>query len=308
MRVLTQLIIIIILISNFSYLFAQQCSVISDKKTKEGIAYSSIIIIQKSAGIITDEKGKFCLEISKNLSDSVLISALGYENQKITFNQFVKSDTIYLNEKRVILNEVIVKKARLKTKRLGPFHKKLLLVSYSFNQNSKNILVSKINNDELLNGFISTIHYRLAPHKSDFAKKYRLRCRIFQNGKNDNPTEDILSKNVIIDINPTDKFVNVNVDSLNIPFKEKSLWVGVQTIGYIDNLNNYVALSEFQIGKAIFDKNNPNKDKVEKYQMLSPYYMMTDKGEGKISSFGNGKWANSPSSMNVPLFGITITY
>ena len=110
MKVLTQLTIIITLISNSSYLFAQQCGVISDKKTKESIAYSSISFIKKSMGVITDEKGIFCLEIPKNLSDSVQISALGYENQKITFSQFMESDTIYLNEKRVVLEEVIVKK------------------------------------------------------------------------------------------------------------------------------------------------------------------------------------------------------
>lgn len=306
MKVLAQLTIIVLFLSNYSYLFAQKCGIISDKKTKEGIAYSSVIIIQKSNGIITDEKGKFCLEIQKNLLDSILISALGYEIQKMTLRQFEQSDTIYLTEKRVILDEVIVKKTRLKTKRLGPFHRKPLFVNYSFNQNSKNILVVKINNDEHLNGFISTLHYRLAPHKSDFAKKYRLRCRIFQNGENDNPTEDILSKNVTIDIYPTDKYINVNIDSLSIPFKENCLWIGIQTIGYIDNQNNYIVLSEFQIGKLFISKTNPKK--VEKYQMLSPYYMMTDKGEGRISSFGNGKWSNNLSSMNVPLFGITVAY
>lgn len=306
MKVLAQSIITLSISLITTHLFAQECGVISDKKTKEGIAYSSIIIVNKFNGIITDEKGKFCINIQKTVSDSVIISALGYENQKMTVNQFVKSDTIYLNEKRVILDEVIVRKNKLKTKLLGPFHKKFMFVTHSFNQNSKNILVAKIDNDEHLNGFIQTLHYRLAPHKSDFAKKYRLRCRIFKNGENNNPTEDILSKNVTIDIDPTDKFISVNIDSLNIPFKEKSLWIGIQAIGYIDNKNKYVALSEFQMGKVFFSNTNPKK--IEKYQMLSPYYMMTDKGEGRISSFSDNKWSNHPSSMNVPLFGITTAY
>ncbi len=306
MKVCSQLTIILSILLITTHLFAQQCGVISDKKTKEGIAYSSIIIINKSNGLITDEKGKYCLDIQKNAVDSILISALGYENQRMTFSQFAKLDTIYLKEKRVVLNEVVVKKNKLKTKRLGPFHKKLMIVTYAFNQNSKNILVTKIDNEEQLNGTISTLHYRLSPHKSDIAKKYRLRCRIFKNGENDNPTIDILNKNVTIDIDPTDKFVEVNIDSLYVPFKETSIWIGIQTIGYIDNQNNYVALSDYQMGKTVFSKSNPNK--IVKRENISPFYMMTDKGEGRITSFYNNKWSKSGSSMSVPLFGITVAY
>jgi hypothetical protein len=306
MKACYRLIIALIFPLISTHLFAQQCGVISDKKTKEGIAYSSIIIINKSNGIITDDKGKFCLDIQQNLSDSMQISALGYENQRILICRFMKTDTIYLKEKRVILDEVIVRKNKLKTKRLGPFHKKMMIATYTFNPNSKNIFVTKIDNDEHLNGVISILHYRLGPHKSNIAKKYRLRCRIFKNGENDNPAEDILSKNVTIDIDPTDKFINVNIDSLNIPFKEKSLWVGIQSIGYIDNQNDYISLSEYQMGKVFWSKTKPNK--VDNIQNLSPYYMMTDKGTGKISSFFNNKWSNNGSSMDVPLFGITITY
>jgi hypothetical protein len=286
-----------------THLFSQQCGVISDKKTKEGIAYVSIIIINKSNGIITDDKGKYCLDIQKNISDSVLISALGYENQRMTFNQLAKFDTIYLKEKRVVLDEVIVKKSKGKTKRLGPFHKKIMIATNSYSPNSNNTIVVKINNEEQLNGFIKTLHFRLGPHKLDFLRKYRMRCRIFKNGGNDDPTEDILSKNVVVDIDPNDKYLNVDIDSLNIPFKEKSLWVGIQTIGYIDNEGKYVALSDNQYGKLGMNK------KIRKHEILSPYFIMTNEGTSKISSFyTKSYWMKVGSTNHVPLFGVTIAY
>jgi hypothetical protein len=303
--------IIILLLIYFSLpCFSQKCGIIADKATKLGISYSSISFIQKPLGTLSDNKGSYCLEISisKEKNDSIFVSALGYENKRLSYKQYIQSDTIFLVEKNILLQEVVVKSKKEKTVILGTFNKHWKLHDASFNVNSNTMVVSKIENINDLDGLITKIHYRINPHRSDLVKKFRVQCRLFKNDSLKNiPSEDILNDNVIIDINPEDKFIEAEISSYNINFKGKSLWVGIQTIGYINKEDIYISLFDHKFGKSVWRKNIFKKGK---NMLLSPAYLMTNKGVGKSKEPWNYYWnpVTEISEYNNPVFGITLSY
>ena len=290
-------------------IIAQKCGVIVDNNSKIGIAYSTISLMKKPIGTITDEKGRFCFESPQKimLSDSILISALGYENKSISVKQYIQYDTLFLKEKITILDEVIVKSNKNRQVRLGNFHKNWIMYQASFVPNSNSVLASRIENTNLLNGFITKLHYRLNPKKSDFIKKFRLRCRIFKNSDTNIPTDDILNDNVTIDVSPDDKFVEIDLSSKNILIKDQFIWVGVQTVGYIDNNNDFFSISDLQYGEVEYKKRNPKK--VVKISTISPSFLMNDNGMGMKLISGIKYWNKlSPYKNHVPLIGVTIEY
>jgi hypothetical protein len=297
---------IIILFFIFPHcIFSQKCGVIANIQTKVGIPYVTISVINKPLGTLSDSKGNFCFETQSTSTDSIFVSALGYESKKILFKQYLKSDTIFLIEKNIILDEVVVKSKKNIFLDLGNFHKRWIINQTVFNPNSNQIITTRIENKNRVNGIINSLHFRLEPQKSDFIKKFRLRCRIFKNGENDIPFEDILNDNIIVDVTPYDKYINIDISSYNISFDSKYLWIGIQSIGYIDKQDQYISISEHQYGKVNYKKNKPKK--VDNVMLLSPSFPMNNQGIGKSKNIWNKYWNDiSTSKNNTPLFGLTL--
>jgi CarboxypepD_reg-like domain len=298
---------LILLLTFPYYSFSQKCGIVADNQTKLGISYVTISIANKPFGTLSDEKGIFCFEV-KTLNidlDSVFVSALGYEPKKIPFRQYLKSDTIFLKEKNVILNEVVVKSKKSKIIHLGNFHKRWLVYQSTLSPNSSQIIALKIENNDRITGIIDALHFRLDPQKSDFVKKFRLRCRIFKNGEGEIPTEDVLDDNVIVDVEPNDRYIDIDISSYNISFDCQYLWVGVQSIGYVNNQDKFISISEHQYGIVTYKKNRPKK--ISNISLISPSFQMNNQGIGKSKNIWNKYWNPISSKNGSPLFGITLT-
>jgi hypothetical protein len=88
------------------------CQVINgtvfDNKTKEIIYSASIYFNGTSAGTLSDQNGKFKIDITKYRSMPLTISAIGYYS--VTLNDFssAKALSVYLNPKMFELTEVVV--------------------------------------------------------------------------------------------------------------------------------------------------------------------------------------------------------
>ncbi|MDR6562846.1 MULTISPECIES: carboxypeptidase-like regulatory domain-containing protein [unclassified Arcicella] len=307
------MVIRLLLILAFTFIseltLSQKCGIVSDSHTKVGVAYATISLINKPTGTVSNESGNFCLDIQgkRGIEDSLLFSALGYEQRIFSLNDFLHSDTIFLREKNVVLEEVTVKSRKNKMIDYGTFHKRWIVYQASYNPNSGTIIAARIENHDNVKGVITNLHYRLSPEKSEFVKKYRLRCRIFKNGENNKPSEDLLNDNIIVEATPEDKFINVDISSHNISLNDKYVWIGIQTIGYIDKNDEYFIISDYQYGKAFYKKNNAKK--VEKIMLISPSYMMSKDGVAKSKHLWSKSWSDaSTSKYNVPLFGMTISY
>lgn len=286
--------------------FCQKCGIIVDVKTKNGIPYTTISSLNKQKGVLADEKGKYCFALAISQNDSIVVSALGYNIQILPINEYLKLDTIYLQEKNIILSEVIVNAQKRKSTLLGNFHKSIRIVSNSKCMNSSAILATKIDNIKEGEKLLTKLHYRFNPKKSEFVKKFRLSCSVYSNGDNNLPEKNLLDRNVIIDVSPTDRYAEILIDSMNVYFKQNAIWIGVQTLGYISHDNTYINISSHEFGKVVYKKNDPNK--VKEIYLISPCFEMGKGSNYTTKYIGSKSWNNRLVNSQAPLFGVTLEY
>lgn len=82
-----------------------------DKATKEPLSFANISLLGKSVGTVSNEEGEFNLKIfQKNISDTLVISFIGYKNTYIPINQLsVLMNRIYLEEDQYQIQEVVIR-------------------------------------------------------------------------------------------------------------------------------------------------------------------------------------------------------
>ena len=84
---------------------------IMEKGSSQSLAYVSIGIPDKSLGTVADSTGHFTMIIQKeNLTDSLLISLVGYESRKVSISEFVANNNhiIELSRKYYELQEIVI--------------------------------------------------------------------------------------------------------------------------------------------------------------------------------------------------------
>jgi hypothetical protein len=108
------------------FLFGQTVKgTLVDAATQSPVAYVNIGILNKSIGTVSNDKGVFAFEISKQVkpSDTVMISMIGYESQIFKVSDFQKTlqqkSTISLTSKSYDLSEVTIIPKDFKTKLVG---------------------------------------------------------------------------------------------------------------------------------------------------------------------------------------------
>lgn len=106
--------IITILLFLFGFsLSAQDPSLIKgvllDADQKTPLLYANIVVLHKSQGTISNEKGMFSLDISKlNEKDTISFQYIGYKTQLIVLSELDSGSTIYLKEDLINLSEAFV--------------------------------------------------------------------------------------------------------------------------------------------------------------------------------------------------------
>ena len=78
---------------------------------KQPLAFTSISIMSKSIGTISNEEGRFSLRLTKeNLNDTITISTLGFKSFKIMVQDFIdqKIEIVTLEEDLVSLDEIVI--------------------------------------------------------------------------------------------------------------------------------------------------------------------------------------------------------
>ena len=84
--------------------------IVLDKKTNHALSFASLNIYNKSTGTICNEEGRFVFHINhKQLSDTLLFSHLGYRSTIVKVSDLLKDSTVYLQEKTIPLQEVIIR-------------------------------------------------------------------------------------------------------------------------------------------------------------------------------------------------------
>ncbi|WP_438973897.1 carboxypeptidase-like regulatory domain-containing protein [Polaribacter sp.] len=111
-----KLIYVLIILTYTQPIFGQETKeylIIEGKIFAEGstLMYASIGIVNKNIGTITDDNGKFILEIPSIFSnESLTISHIGYQTKQISINDILNEEFIKIKliPKGIRLNEVIV--------------------------------------------------------------------------------------------------------------------------------------------------------------------------------------------------------
>ena len=81
---------------------------IVDKVTQTGIPYATVQYATKY-GTIANEEGSFTLNLPENSTDSLVISSMGYQQERIPITRSTKELTIYLEPSVIELEEVLLR-------------------------------------------------------------------------------------------------------------------------------------------------------------------------------------------------------
>lgn len=93
-------------------LFGQQNinGVVIDHDTKEKIPFATIGLIKQNNGVNADENGNFRISgpASLNLSDTLLVTNVGYWDKKVPVKEFPENGMIELSRKQTEMDEVVI--------------------------------------------------------------------------------------------------------------------------------------------------------------------------------------------------------
>jgi len=147
---------------------AQVTVTVKDQATQQPIEYAQVALLRINEGAATNAQGMFALD-NYALTDSVLISALGYRSEKFAVKALVASPVAMLARSPVALSEVVVAASRKAVK----FHRQRLgWVDYRVNRflNLNRVCVQKgarmvvwIGNAENQVGIIEALIVKLLP-------------------------------------------------------------------------------------------------------------------------------------------------
>ncbi|MBI1767807.1 MAG: carboxypeptidase-like regulatory domain-containing protein [Bacteroidetes bacterium] len=111
--------------------------VVIDAQSKKPLPYVHIGVMNKNMGVISQENGKFEIDLTKaNKNDDLAFSMLGYEvvKKRIADIELFNPMEIKLVEKSLQLNEVIVRKKKPKPIKLGRFTPSATTIGHNLRQ------------------------------------------------------------------------------------------------------------------------------------------------------------------------------
>jgi pimeloyl-ACP methyl ester carboxylesterase len=196
---------------------------ILSKEEKQPVPYVKIGIEKENAGVISDDKGNFSIDLSKvNASNKIKIEVAGYESYTETVQNFIKQNPqkIFLKEKVKNIQEV----------KLTP--KKLVDKNWGVNTKTKHVMYSvnpKLHTEDFLGetalefnasrrSKIKNINLNIASYISD--RPVLLRYSIYSE-KNGFPDKNILDEEITVEL--TEDMIKSGTFTLDV--NDKNIWV-----------------------------------------------------------------------------------
>jgi len=203
--------------------------IIKSTDSEEALAYANIGILGQGVGTVSNENGLFKLQINeKHYQDSLKISIIGYKSRTFLVQDFVteieRESIIYLAEKVMELNEVVVTNRKLKNRTLG-------------NRTTSKIISDGFDSDQLGNEaglvikikrsptYVQSFHASIAKNEHE-KLKFRLN---FYNLKDGLPHENILKENIIVTSTIKSGMLSVDLKKYDI-IMEEDFFVSIEWI------------------------------------------------------------------------------
>ncbi len=161
---------------------------------KEPLPLTNIVIVNKNAGTITDDRGRFLLE-NIAASDSVKISNIAYKAKAAAVKGLEQNDTILLTRSEIALDEIIVGD-------VSKYHQEQMLGFAGYAENGEfklqpgSQLALYVANEKGLAGYIKGVSFQLT-HTGKCRNSLRLRL-LQLDTITALPAADILTQNILI--------------------------------------------------------------------------------------------------------------
>ncbi len=222
-----------------SLLFAQaSIKGVIINEAKEPLPLTNIVLVNKSAGTITDDQGRFVLE-NITETDSVKITNIAYKSIIVAIKNLYQNDTILLFRSEIALDEVIVGD-------LSKYRQEQLLgfSNYpdkgSFSLQPGNQIALYIANEKGITGHIKGISFQL---KETGKCKNSMRLRLLRlDTLTSLPAKDILIENILLQSSDLKKANYIDVSKYNILLPYEGVVVLLEWV-FPDNLCNKNAYS-----------------------------------------------------------------
>ncbi|EKT3964768.1 carboxypeptidase-like regulatory domain-containing protein [Flavobacterium psychrophilum] len=231
-----------LLFSIITFSYSQNISgIILDSISKKPLELASVTLNKTNRGVYSDAEGKFKISLT-NENDYLLISYLGYTTKKVCASNFIKTkennSVFCLSSTTERLNEVFVQNKKIEygwSQSIQSKRENTRFFGFQFGTEN----CTYIKNSEHKKGKITAVILDLKKitqynkdnpkWKLDYISDYNIKFYEIDL-QNNRPGAEIYNKDIIV--NPENKTRNfkINIDSLNIPFPESGVCVGVEMI------------------------------------------------------------------------------
>jgi hypothetical protein len=228
---------LILLMTNFGYSQIISGRIV-DSISKKTIDLATISFKNLSYNVLSDTEGNFKIDCN-NASSALLISNIGYKTKQVKISNKQNYYIIYLSPQIEELNEVIIVS---KNKKIEYSWDKILK---SKNENSEHVGFQfntencvYIKNPYNKKGKIKSISFEVSKlkgyldnkkYKIDYLATFNMKFYSYDNQRQ-KPGKEIYSKNLIIETENKTYNLTIDIDSLQIPFPENGVCIGVEII------------------------------------------------------------------------------
>lgn len=199
-----------------------------DAESKRGIPFATIVL--EKANLITDADSSGFFQMDIVGDDTLLITSIGYKDQKITISDLKKELTVFLQPLPVQLAEVFIGKRKSMTIGSTKGKKKFAMNS---DDCVRYEMATRMNvADNMYSLQLKTIHI----NGINFNKENPVRIHIYEVGKFGEPAGELLRRDVVITENTSrSNILTIDVEEQGIVLKGKPFFVSVQWIA--DSIN-----------------------------------------------------------------------
>lgn len=208
---------LLVFVISISCLYSQNINgSIKDSLTNIPLAYVNITFLQKDKGTYTKEYGKFEIDISNELNDTLFITSVGYKSKKIAVSSIKEKHlNIFLHAENEIIDEVVlnVKRKKISSKLISITSSKKTKFASSVPFGSQ--IAYLLENEKNKIGRLKEISFFVKYSKNETVKLYPsyLRLKFYAYDKiNDSPSKLLSFENILIKPKKGDKKITVNIE------------------------------------------------------------------------------------------------
>lgn len=130
--------------------------VVINSKNDEPVEFATLTIKGASVGTVANDKGVFCLEATKSIGITLLVSCMGYEplEIKISETNYTKPNIFKLNPAEYTIQEVTIKSKHIRAKDMVKMIVARIPQNYFAKQQENYIFERTISRDSTMEGFL----------------------------------------------------------------------------------------------------------------------------------------------------------